>query len=282
MKIIFFFIFLLSFLIIEAQNKTELYINTYSNLAIEEMKIYNIPASITLAQAILESGNGESRLALRGNNHFGIKCHNNWEGDTIIEDDDEAGECFRKYLNPSDSYRDHSLFLANGTRYKSLFSLQLNDYKGWAKGLKKAGYATNPKYTSLLIDLIEQYDLTKFDKNINTKYLYFAHSYGLPYLTGLGAYYFKNKSLSVFEINTSFIFSEFNIGYHHSLLNKFYNGVNSGVIYLPIEENKIIPQIAGELIYKNDLVLIRGGIQFTFSHSRYKRIPFFKITYLIK
>ena len=87
------------------------------------MEIYNIPASITLAQAILESGNGESRLALEGNNHFGIKCHNNWEGDTIIEDDDEAGECFRKYLNPSDSYRDHSLFLANRTRYKSLFSL---------------------------------------------------------------------------------------------------------------------------------------------------------------
>jgi len=282
MKIISFFLFFFSIIILEAQNKTELYIKTYSNLAIEEMKIYNIPASITLAQAILESGNGESRLALEGNNHFGIKCHNNWEGDTIIEDDDEAGECFRKYLNPTDSYRDHSLFLANRTRYQSLFSLHSKDYKGWAKGLKKAGYATNPKYASLLIDLIEKYDLNRFDNNINTKNLYFAHSYGLPYLTGLGAYYFQKKSLSVFEINTSFIFSEFNIGYHHSFLNRFYNGINSGIIYLPIEENKIIPQIAGELIYKNDLVLIRGGAQFTFNHSKYKTIPFLKITYLIK
>lgn len=282
MKIISFFLFFFSVLVIEAQNKTELYIKTYSNLAIKEMETYNIPASITLAQAILESGSGESRLALKGNNHFGIKCHNNWDGDTIIEDDDEQGECFRKYLKPSDSYKDHSLFLANRTRYKSLFSLHTQNYKGWAKGLKKAGYATNPEYASLLIDLIEKYDLTRFDKNMNNKNLYFAHSYGLPYLTGLGAYYFKKKSLTIFEINTSFIFSETNLGYHYEFLNKFYTGSNTGIIYLPIQENKIIPQVAGELIYKNNLVLIRAGAQFPLNNSKYKTIPFFKITYLIK
>ena len=117
---------------------------------------------------------------------------------------------------------------------------------------------------------------------MNNKNLYFAHSYGLPYLTGLGAYYFKKKSLTIFEINTSFIFSEINLGYHYGFLNKFYTGSNTGIIYLPIQENKIIPQIAGELIYKNDLVLIRVGAQFPLNNSEYKTIPFLKITYLIK
>ena len=148
--------FLLVSILSVAQNKTEKYIALYSVIAISEMNMYNVPASITLAQAILESGNGESYLAISGNNHFGIKCNDNWGGQTIIADDDEKGECFRKYKKVFESYRDHSLFLFEGNRYKSLFLLNKYDYKGWAKGLKKAGYATNPKYHILLIDLHHQ------------------------------------------------------------------------------------------------------------------------------
>ncbi|MDP7566822.1 MAG: glucosaminidase domain-containing protein, partial [Flavobacteriales bacterium] len=151
-------IFLFSPFLAVAQNKTEAYIEKYSQIAVDEMNMYNIPASITLAQGILESGNGESRLAVDGKNHFGIKCHSNWNGKTIIEDDDEKGECFRKYNKVADSYRDHSLFLAERDRYSFLFEYQKTDYKKWAKGLKKAGYATNPKYPTLLINLIEKYD----------------------------------------------------------------------------------------------------------------------------
>ena len=188
-KFISFFFIFLSFASVKAQNKTEAYIARYSSIAIEEMNRYNIPASITLAQAILESGNGESRLANEGNNHFGIKCHDNWNGGTITEDDDKKGECFRKYLNDADSYRDHSLFLTERSRYSFLFKYKRNNYKRWAKGLKKAGYATNPRYPTLLIDLIEKYNLSRFDKeSSDERSFYFARSYGFPYLIGLGAY----------------------------------------------------------------------------------------------
>lgn len=143
---------------------TEDYIDIWKITAIEQMNEYQIPASITLAQGILESGNGNSRLAREGNNHFGIKCHKNWDGGRIFEDDDLKNECFRSYSNASQSYEDHSLFLANRSRYEKLFELSLTDYKGWAKGLKSAGYATNPKYAHLLIDIIEKFDLDKYDK----------------------------------------------------------------------------------------------------------------------
>ena len=132
----------------------------------EEMKKDKIPASITLAQGILESGNGQSKLAKKGNNHFGIKCHNDWKGKTMRQDDDAPNECFRVYNNAEDSYRDHSKFLRNGQRYKSLFDLDITDYKGWAKGLKKAGYATLPTYATVLINLIETYDLQQYDKMV--------------------------------------------------------------------------------------------------------------------
>lgn len=148
----------------EYQNHTtEDYIELWKNSAIEQMHQFKIPASITLAQGILESGNGNSKLARHANNHFGIKCHENWEGGTFYQDDDEANECFRSYTNASESYVDHSLFLKNRPRYSNLFSLSMTDYKGWAHGLKSAGYATNPKYASLLIDLIEKYNLAQFD-----------------------------------------------------------------------------------------------------------------------
>jgi hypothetical protein len=274
-------IIFLCFLFTKAQTKTEAYIAKYSSIAIEEMNKFNIPASITLAQGILESGSGESRLATEGNNHFGIKCQDNWNGETIIEDDDEKGECFRKYSKAVDSYRDHSLFLTQRERYSFLFEYRNTEYKKWAEGLKKAGYATNPEYPTLLLNLIEKYDLSRFDnEKVQQRNFYFAHSYGLPYLTGVGAYYFKKKLLYSTEINTSFVFSEANIGFHYELLSKCYAGTNAGIIYLPTEKD-FIPQIAGELIYKNKAILIRAGVQFPLETMDYKLIPFLKLTYLL-
>lgn len=141
----------------------EQYVEKYSPIAVEEMHRSRIPASITLAQGLLESGNGNSRLALVANNHFGIKCKKDWTGESIREDDDEAQECFRKYPAPIDSYKDHSDFLMKNQRYAFLFDLEPTDYKSWAKGLKTAGYATNPKYPELLISLIERFALHKYD-----------------------------------------------------------------------------------------------------------------------
>ena len=139
------------------------YIDKYAALAVHEMYRSGVPASITLAQGMLESGNGLSELAVKGNNHFGIKCHNNWTGGKMYHDDDAKGECFRKYSDPELSYRDHSDFLRYRDRYKFLFDLDPTDYEGWAHGLRKAGYATDPSYPQKLIRLIEEYDLHKLD-----------------------------------------------------------------------------------------------------------------------
>ena len=138
------------------------YINTYKEIAIIEMKRTGVPASITLAQGILETEAGRSVLVIRSNNHFGIKCKSAWTGDHVFHDDDARGECFRKYDNFEDSYRDHSDFLRNSQRYASLFQLDPMDFEGWARGLKKAGYATNPKYPQLLIKLIYEYNLQDY------------------------------------------------------------------------------------------------------------------------
>ena len=142
------------------------YIDNYSTIAVQEMLQYGIPASITLAQGILESGAGRGELTSKANNHFGIKCHRGWTGERVYHDDDEKGECFRKYKDPKYSFRDHSLFLSERTRYQGLFKLKKDDYKGWARGLKKAGYATDPKYPNKLISIIERYDLTQYDEKI--------------------------------------------------------------------------------------------------------------------
>jgi LysM repeat protein len=139
------------------------YIERFKEIAVEEMNKNGIPASITLAQGLLESGNGNSTLARDANNHFGIKCNIDWKGKTILQDDDQKDDCFRVYNNPEESYKDHSEFLKR-KRYASLFELDRNDYKGWAYGLKQAGYATNPKYPELLIGLIERYGLDRFDR----------------------------------------------------------------------------------------------------------------------
>ena len=140
------------------------YIKKYAPLAVIKMHEYKIPASITLAQGILESGNGRSTLASKSNNHFGIKCHRGWTGERVYHDDDKKDDCFRKYPYVEQSYNDHSKFLTGRNRYAFLFKLRRNDYKGWARGLKKAGYATDKKYPKKLIRIIETYQLFAFDK----------------------------------------------------------------------------------------------------------------------
>ena len=151
----------------QAQSKDAFanYIARYGNLAVDQMKKYGIPASITLAQGLLESDAGRSTLAVKCNNHFGIKCHSDWTGRKMYHDDDARQECFRCYSDADDSFRDHSLFLVNGSRYQSLFKLSVTDYKGWAKGLKAAGYATSPTYADKLIEIIERYGLDRYDKS---------------------------------------------------------------------------------------------------------------------
>jgi hypothetical protein len=139
------------------------YIAKYSQIAVDEMNRTGVPASVTLAQGILESGNGQSDLASRSNNHFGIKCHSSWTGAKVYHDDDEKGECFRKYKKVEHSFEDHSDFLVRGSRYDFLFELDPMDYKSWAKGLKKAGYATAPDYANRLIAIIEQEALYTYD-----------------------------------------------------------------------------------------------------------------------
>ena len=166
------FIMLISFSEISSQNLTrKQYITKYSSLAVKQMRQYKIPASITLAQGILESNNGNSKLAVKANNHFGIKCHG-WEGKKIFEDDDKKNECFRKYKSPLESFKDHSLFLNKYSRYAFLFDYKITDYKSWARGLKKAGYATNKKYPELLIKIIEDNKLNIYDdKDVEIEFI---------------------------------------------------------------------------------------------------------------
>jgi len=163
-KITFLFIAIMAIANLNAQkNATYVaYIEQYSEIAMVEQARHQIPASITLAQALLESGAGKSQLAQESNNHFGIKCHSNWDGEKVYHDDDKKGECFRKYNKVIDSYEDHSTFLKR-ERYQTLFTYKITDYKSWAYGLKAAGYATDPKYPSKLIKIIEDYELYRFD-----------------------------------------------------------------------------------------------------------------------
>ena len=163
-----------------AQQKITLeeYIMTYKDEAMQKMKEYAIPASITLAQGILESGSGNSELARKANNHFGIKCHKGWTGKTFYMDDDHKNECFRKYKSPGESFRDHSLFLTQRERYAGLFRLDIYDYQAWAHGLSSAGYATNPRYPQLLIKIIEENRLYEFDRGLTPEYLAAAKESG--------------------------------------------------------------------------------------------------------
>lgn len=148
------------------EEEIKLYVTNFNEIAKQNMKLHGVPASITLAQGILESGAGKGKLALSANNHFGIKCHKGWTGDSVKHDDDAEQECFRKYEQPQESYKDHSLFLTSRPRYASLFKLDKGDYQSWAKGLKAAGYATDVKYPDKLIGLIERFELYKFDNEV--------------------------------------------------------------------------------------------------------------------
>ena len=151
------------------------YINQYKDIAIEQMLKWKIPASITLAQGLFESGAGQSELAVNGNNHFGIKC-NGWTGRKVYHDDDARNECFRAYDSPFESFEDHSRFLSGSKRYASLFDLKTTDYKGWARGLKAAGYATNPQYANKLIEIIQLYKLYEYDTARSYDHFMTAHT----------------------------------------------------------------------------------------------------------
>lgn len=181
-------------------NTEEQYIQRFAKYAVEEMEKYKIPASITLAQGILETGGGQSRLAKEGNNHFGIKCKDEWTGKSMKHTDDAPNECFRVYDNPRDSYEDHSKFLAFRQYYVNLFKLDMKDYKAWAHGLKKAGYATNPKYAYILISKIEKHRLYEFDNSSTDQLLatmmklYPDLQNDKAYLASLGADYKPTKS----------------------------------------------------------------------------------------
>ena len=291
MKKLYLFFCLCSVLSCFAQEKTGNYIAKYKDLAIIEMNRYGIPASITLAQGILESGNGESRLATEGKNHFGIKCHENWNGETILEDDDKKGECFRKYDKVSESYRDHSLFLTERGRYSFLFEFKKTDYKAWAKGLKKAGYATNPKYPQLLIELIEKYDLSRFDKKgSQQKNLFVIHSYGFPFLYGVGLNYIKtDKYFIAAELSSSFVFSGVSVRGGLHLFDKMYGSLSINGIYSMFAKYDaqrfdfaVSPELNYVLDTKNKKIIISTGVLFPFKDIiKKKMIPTFSLTYLL-
>lgn len=164
------------------------YVYQYKDIAMNNMKIYGIPASIILAQGILESGAGRGDLASRSNNHFGIKCHTGWTGDSVKHDDDASQECFRKYDEPAESYQDHSLFLTGRSRYSGLFNLPKGDYQAWAKGLRSAGYATDPNYPEKLISYIERYNLGQFDSQV----------LGIKYIP------IENNPIRIASVNTNY------------------------------------------------------------------------------
>jgi hypothetical protein len=230
------YLFLSLFLSVTCYSQTlsDEYIIKYKDLAIKEMKLYRIPASIILSQGILESANGESYLANKANNHFGIKCHSTWNGKKIYYDDDLENECFRKYDNFRESFRDHSLFLANSERYASLFSLSIADFRSWAKGLQKAGYATNPEYADLLINIINNYNLNDLDKlDYKTQRFYLSSMYGFPYLYGFGINYMGDKFICNFNLNSSFIYlNKSSVGFNYLMGNEIYIGSNIGVLYI--------------------------------------------------
>lgn len=180
----------------QRKNKAyEDYIRQYHKIAVEEMKRYHIPASITLAQGLLESGAGRSELARKSNNHFGIKCGRSWDGRTVRHNDDAPNECFRAYRHAKDSYRDHSKFLRTGARYAFLFRLKITDYKGWARGLKKAGYATDPRYADRLINIIELYDLDRYDTKKGLEWIEEFPNPHQPYLANDMVYIIARREI---------------------------------------------------------------------------------------
>ena len=210
------------------------YINQYKDVAIEQMNKYHIPASITLAQGLLESGAGKSELARKSNNHFGIKCHS-WDGKRTYHDDDEKGECFRVYKNVRDSYEDHSIFLATGSRYAFLFKFAQTDYVNWARGLKRAGYATSPTYADKLIEIIERYDLDRFDRPNSGKSRYLGpHK---PYIANDIVYVVARQGDTMLSIAEEFGISKRKLIQYNDRY-KGYVPVKGDIIYLARKHRK--------------------------------------------
>ncbi len=238
------------------------YIDQYKDLAIEEMLRYNIPASITLAQGIFESGAGRSELSVKGNNHFGIKCHG-WTGRSVYHDDDTRNECFRAYDNVLQSYEDHSKFLRYNVRYNSLFTLQRTDYRGWAQGLKACGYATNPRYADKLIELIELYKLYELDKATSyDKFMAKRGGYDKPVSQGMSLHPIKiyNKNYYIIaragdtfkgigeEIDISYRkIAKYNERDKHDVLHA------GEIIYLKKKQKK------ADKVYKNRPHIVKAG-----------------------
>ncbi|MBQ5573210.1 MAG: glucosaminidase domain-containing protein, partial [Bacteroidaceae bacterium] len=219
-------------------NAHQKYIDKYKDLAISQMKKYGIPASITLAQGLLESDAGRSMLAVEGNNHFGIKCHSDWTGKKMYHDDDRRDDCFRVYRNVEGSFEDHSLFLTTHSRYAFLFDLKPTDYVGWARGLKKAGYATNPAYAEKLIEIIERYNLDMYDKGGKFKKenaaVGFAHQ---PYISNSLLYIRMGEGESLKEIAKEFDMTRMRLRRYNEI-NREYVPEPGSVIYLERKKGK--------------------------------------------
>ena len=213
----------------------EEYIEEYAPLAIEAQEEYGIPASITLAQGLLESDNGNSRLATEANNHFGIKCKSNWTGGKVYHDDDEEDECFRAYRTAEESYEDHSIFLSTGARYAFLFQYAVTDYVNWAHGLKRAGYATSPTYADKLIEIIERYDLDRFDQEQGTKSRYLGpHT---PYIANDIVYIVARQGDTMLSIAEEFGISKRKLIAYNDLY-RGYVPVKGDIIYLARKHRK--------------------------------------------
>lgn len=220
----------------------ESYIHKYKELAIEEMQRYRIPASITLAQGLLESGAGNSLLARKSNNHFGIKCGSAWDGASVRHTDDAPNECFRAYKHPKESYEDHSKFLATRPRYSFLFNLSLTDYKGWARGLKRAGYATDPRYADKLIGIIETYELhifdTKHGKNKRGKEGEFFHQ---PYLANDLVYIIARPGDTFKILSKELGISRKKLAKYNELPKK-HTFSGGEIVYLETKRNRATPE----------------------------------------
>ena len=245
----------------------EEYIHKYRDIAVEEMKRYHIPASITLAQGLLESGAGQGTLARKSNNHFGIKCGGDWRGKSVKHDDDARNECFRVYKNAADSYRDHSIFLAGRSRYAALFKLDITDYKGWAHGLKKAGYATNPRYAYQLIDIIERYDLYKYDRKGGLKWMKENPNPHQPYLANGLVYILGRRGDTWKSLSKEFDISKRKLRKYNDLY-KDYEIQDGDILYLE-KKNRKAPK--GHIVH----VLRQGESMYSVSQKygiRLKRL----------
>lgn len=245
----------------------EEYIHKYRDIAVEEMKRYHIPASITLAQGLLESGAGQGTLARKSNNHFGIKCGGDWRGKSVKHDDDARNECFRVYKNAAESYRDHSIFLAGRSRYAALFKLDITDYKGWAHGLKKAGYATNPRYAYQLIDIIERYDLYKYDRKGGLKWMKENPNPHQPYLANGLVYIIGRMGDTWKSLSKEFDISKRKLRKYNDLY-KDYEIQDGDILYLE-KKNRKAPK--GHIVH----VLRQGESMYSISQKygiRLKRL----------